>query len=228
MGIPSFDENFSFNKKNLRFAYKIAGCHIVASDLGKRKEQYLYLVSYLKRKFPGTGKIDLSVLPELHKNFDNVTQVFKWMGMHLNETQKLEFVDYLVDLAFYNEKLSSREMKVIYNAGDQLEMSRKEIRSILSIRYKFYQDKKERERKHRRKTRKTRRPSRSKKNEAYKILGISDFSTSFDEVKKVYRDLAKKHHPDRFYNSSEEEQEKANERFAVINEAYEYLETVLV
>jgi DnaJ-class molecular chaperone len=101
------------------------------------------------------------------------------------------------------------------------------VKSILTIRHKFYQDKKEREREHRRKTRTNRSPSRSEKNEAYKILGISDFSTSFDEVKKAYRDLAKKHHPDRFFNSREEEQEKANERFAVINGAYEYLEIVL-
>ncbi len=225
--LPSFNDRYKFNKNNLRFAYKIAGCHIVVADNGDRRGQYLFLISYLKRKFPGTGSIDLKVIPEIHHSYPEIHIVYNWLSKHLNDSQKLQFIDYLVDLAFYNKKLSSREMRLIYLAGTTFGYSKKEVKSILSIRYKFYQDKEQRERKHRRKTRTTRGARRSKKNEAYKILGISDFSTSFDEVKKAYRDQAKKYHPDRFYNSSEEEQEKANERFAVINNAYDYLETVL-
>lgn len=51
----------------------------------------------------------------------------------------------------------------------------------------------------------------------YKILGV-DKSTSQDEIKKAYRKLAKKYHPD-LHPDNEESQEK----FKEVNEAYEVL-----
>ncbi len=50
----------------------------------------------------------------------------------------------------------------------------------------------------------------------YKILGI-DYNASDDEIKKAYRTLAKKYHPD---VSTEED---ATEKFKEINEAYQIL-----
>ena len=111
--LPSFNEKYKFNESNLRFAYKVAGCHIVVAEAGDRREQYLFLISYLKRKFPGTGSIDLKVIPEIHKTYPEINIVFNWLSKHLDNSQKLQFIDYLVDLAFYNERLSSREMRLI-------------------------------------------------------------------------------------------------------------------
>lgn len=51
----------------------------------------------------------------------------------------------------------------------------------------------------------------------YKILGVAE-SASADEVKKAYRTLARKHHPDRNQSDSGSE-----ERFKEIQEAYETL-----
>lgn len=51
----------------------------------------------------------------------------------------------------------------------------------------------------------------------YKILGISEFSTQ-DEIKKAYRNLVRKFHPDVAGNSDE-----IVSRFKDINEAYEFL-----
>ena len=51
----------------------------------------------------------------------------------------------------------------------------------------------------------------------YKILGV-DKNTSQDEIKKTYRNLAKKYHPDLNPNDA-----KAQEKFKEINEAYEVL-----
>lgn len=225
--VPAFTDNYKFNSHNLRFAYKVAGCHMVVADLGNRKDQYLFLVSYLRRRFPKAEAIDLSVLPRIHQLYPDFKEVVAWLKLHLDKSERIQFIDYLVDLAFYNSKLSSREMKLIYDAAQILGMSRNEIKSLLTIRYKFYQDKKDRERKHRRENTRPKRAVKSKKKEALKILGINNETANFDKVKKAYRTMAKKHHPDRFHNSGKKEQEKANERFAVINQAYEYLEEVL-
>lgn len=51
----------------------------------------------------------------------------------------------------------------------------------------------------------------------YKILGVEK-TTSQDEIKKAYRKLAKKHHPD-----LNPDDEKSQEKFKEVNEAYEVL-----
>lgn len=53
----------------------------------------------------------------------------------------------------------------------------------------------------------------------YQILGISK-NASLDEIKKAYKKLALKYHPDR---NSEENKEAAQKKFVEINEAYEVL-----
>ena len=61
----------------------------------------------------------------------------------------------------------------------------------------------------------------------FEILGLNTNAT-LEEVKKAYRDLSKKYHPD-FYENDEIAKELATEKFRKINEAYEevkkYFET---
>ncbi|NPA67882.1 MAG: DnaJ domain-containing protein, partial [Chlorobi bacterium] len=56
--------------------------------------------------------------------------------------------------------------------------------------------------------------------EAYLILGIPP-SATVSQIKKAYRTLAKKHHPDKFAGQSEELIRKAEEKFQEIKEAYD-------
>ncbi len=56
----------------------------------------------------------------------------------------------------------------------------------------------------------------------YKVLGITKEATD-DEVKKAYRKMAMKYHPDRVAGMSEEMQRNAAEQMKEINRAYEII-----
>ena len=63
----------------------------------------------------------------------------------------------------------------------------------------------------------------SKKNDIendYKILEISK-SSSIEDVKKAYRKMAKKYHPDKLQNVSDDIVKMAQEKFNKVNQAYE-------
>jgi len=57
---------------------------------------------------------------------------------------------------------------------------------------------------------------------AYDVLGL-DPGASESEIKEAYRQMAKKHHPDRYQQAGEEAVNAANERFRQIKRAYNHL-----
>jgi len=59
----------------------------------------------------------------------------------------------------------------------------------------------------------------SKSDPSYKILKVKRCATN-DEIKKAYRKLAMKYHPDRVINLDEKFIKIADEKFKKINEAY--------
>ena len=64
--------------------------------------------------------------------------------------------------------------------------------------------------------------SRGSIDSAYKILEVSKDATD-EEVKKAYREMAKKHHPDRVSHLGEEVRKSAEEKLQEINNAYELI-----
>lgn len=60
------------------------------------------------------------------------------------------------------------------------------------------------------------------KQDPYKVLGV-ERGVSDDELKKVYRRLAVKYHPDHQVGKSDEEKKQAEEKFKEVNEAYSIL-----
>ena len=59
----------------------------------------------------------------------------------------------------------------------------------------------------------------AKKKDYYGILNVSK-GASDDEIKKAYKKLAMKYHPDRNRTKSEVEQEEASKKFKDVAEAY--------
>ena len=60
------------------------------------------------------------------------------------------------------------------------------------------------------------------KKDYYDLLGLEK-TASENDIKKAYRKLAMKYHPDKFSNASEKEKKEAEEKFKEVNEAYQVL-----
>lgn len=58
---------------------------------------------------------------------------------------------------------------------------------------------------------------------AYKILGITKSSTK-DQIKKAYRNMAKKYHPDKVEHLGDEHKKGAENKFKQVQKAYEQLQ----
>ena len=58
------------------------------------------------------------------------------------------------------------------------------------------------------------------KEDYYKTLGVSK-GASASEIKKAYRKMAIKHHPDKFAQLGDEHQKAAKEKFQKLQDAYE-------
>ena len=57
----------------------------------------------------------------------------------------------------------------------------------------------------------------------YKVLGVSPNATD-DEIKKAYRELARKYHPDNYTDTNLAE--LAEEKMKEVNEAYDQIQTL--
>ena len=62
-------------------------------------------------------------------------------------------------------------------------------------------------------------------NWAYTALEIEPNATN-EEVKKAYRKMAMKYHPDKVANAGEEIRQQATDKFRAINEAYEHIKQI--
>ncbi|MCQ2135572.1 MAG: molecular chaperone DnaJ, partial [Bacteroidales bacterium] len=62
----------------------------------------------------------------------------------------------------------------------------------------------------------------AEKRDYYEVLGVSK-DASLDDIKKAYKKMALKYHPDRHVNDSESEKKEAEEKFKEAAEAYDVL-----
>jgi len=118
-------------------------------------------------------------------------------------------------------ELSETDIKFLRVINNHLELSEDNLLRILAM-YRSYQEEKSKQQEEKSRPRKA--------NDAYKrkqsalILGV-DINSTNDEIKKAYRQMVQLHHPDKFQNSTSEQQKIAEEKFIQIQKAYEVLLT---
>lgn len=222
LGMGTFSRFFKPTPENKRLAFSVIASHLIAAEADKMREQYAFLVNYLTRHFPEITPMPYAEIRENHKLYSDPITVASWCEQKFSETEKINLLDFLIDLGFQNGVLNRKETALIYHVGRALSFPDSEIGSMLNIRFV----RQEKAQKHRQQTNQQAIRSNSaehQKLKALKILGLPGKTMEIEEVRKAYRNLARKHHPDRFHNASEEEKKMAHERFTEINWAHDFL-----
>ncbi len=208
-------------------------------ELFGETDRYIFLIilAFLDFKdFDDEKKLNL--LKNIFKSYAE-KQILKLFNRYKDKTVKVEhlclklkstetrtkiFVIYsLFDVASYDKLLSKEEEEFILNISKLLGIPKQTYLAIKKIYIKKgLNDEEELKQRAERKKFVQNFSHFLFPYDAYKILGVSP-SVTKAQLKKTYRTLAKKYHPDKYAGKSDAEIQKAEEKFQEIKEAYDVI-----
>jgi DnaJ like chaperone protein len=134
----------------------------------------------------------------IKKNDISTRQVCLQIRQHMTHASRLQLLHFLFNIAKADGSVSQAEMEVIRKISGYLYINNNDFESIKAM---FYDS----------------------SSNAYKILEINK-NASNEEVKKAYRRLVKKHHPDKLRHLGDELVKGAEDKFRKIQTAYEQIQ----
>lgn len=160
------------------------------------RSELSFVKAYLVRTF-GEQKASeaLLMLREILNQEIPVRDVCTQIKANVDYSSRLELLHLLFEVAKSDGSIPQAELNVLQDIAKYLGLSATDYTSILNMYIESTES-------------------------AYKILEISAEATD-DEVKKAYRKMAIKYHPDKVSHLGEEFQKTAGEKFRKVNEAYE-------
>lgn len=164
-------------------------------------------LDFVRKQFVGMyGKDRANHAFKLFKNINkqnniSTRQVCLQIRQMMDHASRLQLMHFLFGIAKADGNVTEDEVKQIYTIAGYLGISARDYESIKAMFYNSSQN-------------------------AYKILEIEKGAT-VAEVKKAYRTMAKKYHPDRVIHLGKEHQKGAEEKFRQVQDAYEKLQKEL-
>ncbi len=168
---------------------------------GKVQRSELNVVKrFLVNNFGEEGALEaLQMLKKILDQPINEMEVAQQINRYMNHSAKLQLVRLLFDIAYADGEVNEAELVVIRRISAIFNISHVEFES-LKAPYMKNKD----------------------VNWAYKALGIETHASN-EEIKKAYRSMAMKYHPDKVATLGEDIKKSATEKFRDVNEAYEHL-----
>lgn len=170
---------------------------VMKADGKVLKAELDYVKSFFSQQFGASfNTAHLKVLKQfLDSPSIPLEEICRDIRMRMQPEVRIQFVHYLFNIAKSDGNVSEAEITVIRRISDLLGIDAIEFDSVKNM---FYRD----------------------VNSDYKILGVEPTATD-DEIKKAYRQMAIKFHPDKVASMGEDFQRGAKEKFQQIQDSYE-------
>ncbi len=193
-------ENSAGNSRTTTGGYVMSLLVLIAATMkadGKvLKSELDYVKTFLVHNFGAdSARSAVNMLHDLLKQSIPVADVCRQIQKNLDYSSRLQMLHFLFGIAQADGNVTANEQELLKHMAQNLGISEKDLESIQSM---FI----------------------ANKDAAYKILEI-DPSASVENIKKAYRTMAMKYHPDKVSYLGEDFQNAAKEKFQKVNEAYE-------
>lgn len=171
---------------------------VMKADNKIMKSELDYVKAFFVRSFGQEKSAEaLLLLRDILKKDIPVEEVCDQIQRNMPYPERLQLIHLLFGIAQSDGQIIASEINVIERISNLLRIDIKDFTSIKSM---FVAD----------------------TDAAYKILEIPPEATE-QEIKKAYRKMAIKYHPDKVAHLGEDFQKSAKEKFQKVNEAYETL-----
>ncbi|MBQ7163339.1 MAG: TerB family tellurite resistance protein [Bacteroidales bacterium] len=171
---------------------------VMKADGEVKRSELDYVKAFFKRQF-GQQKAEqyILMLRELLKKDYPVDNICRQIRYAMDLPSRLQLLHYLFGIAQSDGSIHPTEAGIIRTIANGLGISQKDYESIQAMFVK-------------------------KHDSAYRILEITPEATD-EEVKKAYKKMAVKYHPDKVSHLGEDVQRQAKEKFQEVNAAYEQI-----
>ena len=168
---------------------------VMKADGKLLKSELDYVKSFLKRNLSSKqSSVFIGMFQEILKQDYSIAEVCGQIQKSMDHPSRLELLHVLFGLSAADGEMHPQEVKVINTISGYLNISKKDYESIKAI---FIKD----------------------MDSSYKILEIES-NASDSEIKKAYRKMAIKYHPDKVAHLGKEIQSTAEEKFKAVSDAY--------
>lgn len=174
----------------------ILSAAIMKADNRVTKSELEYVKAFLIRQFgPQEGQEQVTALREILKQEYSIADVSRQIGQFMDYSSKLQLVHYLFGLSSSDGHTHPSEVDLIETICSYMGIRTSDFKSIRAM---FIKD----------------------INNAYQILETTPDAND-DELKKAYRRMAVKYHPDKVAHLGEDVKKAATEKFQKVQAAYE-------
>ena len=200
---PGIDVNDSVQRNEFEVSLLILSAAVIKADGGTSPYELSYVKKFLEKNFdPKFIEARMYLLEEIiEKEFPlrPVCLQIKKMKVH---AVRLQLIHYLFGVADADLEISPKEVEVIHHISRHLGISDKDFNSIKAMFFSGIS------------------PTKALMKNYYTILEVNP-NASDDEVKRSFRRLAKKYHPDKVQHLGKDVQKAAVKKFKKLNEAYD-------
>ena len=169
---------------------------VMKADNQLLRSELLYVKDFLKQEFSTSDVQDFMILfKDILKQDYPLRDVCRQIQRSMDHSSRIELVHILFGLANADNHIHVDEIKAIHTIASYLNVNDNDFESIKAMFIKG-------------------------KLSAYKILEL-DPSCNDEEVKKGYRKMANKYHPDKVSHLGYDLQKMAEEKFKAVNNAYQ-------